>query len=496
MSLAARLGLLGMLLTAGCGRFGLKLLELPMTRDSGAPDLEDGDAGDGICDLGNCRADRDGGADRPGAADAGEPAQDASSADDLTHDASSAPADSAAPGQSAGDDAWLAPDDAGAGARGEPDAASLEPVDAGAAEAPDPCLTGDLCNCAAAAVPAPHARWQLDETSGTSAAEASGAAPNGTLNNFSGSYWTTGQIGGALSFDGVDDYVEIGNAGTGVQSLVFWVKPGSATVITNNTGQHFPSSTGPKNDWSNPKNAYADDGKNASAASLLGETKTQDWGGFHLQQALPPGVSILGITVSVETGNLGLLGSFGVELSWNAGSSVTSAGYSWGQLILGSSAQSAGGPDKLWGRTWTASDLSDANFRVRAKFGGLVNTMNLDYIEVQVQYSDYANPRNILNLNDSAQIEYTGSGLDIAASNWPGATIYVNGAAGSTLTSGWNQVVVTGQAISVSHLELGNVTSESPAFAFQGSLDDVALYDQALSALQVTRLYQAPVCGP
>lgn len=51
------------------------------------------------------------------------------------------------------------------------------------------------------------AYWKLDETSGTTASDSSGNALNGTLIN--GPVWTTGQIGGALDFDGTDDYVTI-----------------------------------------------------------------------------------------------------------------------------------------------------------------------------------------------------------------------------------------------------------------------------------------------
>ena len=54
--------------------------------------------------------------------------------------------------------------------------------------------------------------WKLDESAGTSAADSSGGANTGTLTN--GPVWqpTTGGISnGALSFDGVDDYVDIAN---------------------------------------------------------------------------------------------------------------------------------------------------------------------------------------------------------------------------------------------------------------------------------------------
>jgi len=52
--------------------------------------------------------------------------------------------------------------------------------------------------------------WNLDETSGLTAADGSGFYNNGTLVN--GPMWnpTGGQIGGALVFDGTDDYVNLG----------------------------------------------------------------------------------------------------------------------------------------------------------------------------------------------------------------------------------------------------------------------------------------------
>ncbi|MGC8776172.1 MAG: LamG domain-containing protein, partial [Minisyncoccia bacterium] len=49
--------------------------------------------------------------------------------------------------------------------------------------------------------------WSFDEGSGTTAYDMSGNGNNGTLVN--GPTWTTGKVGGALSFDGVDDYVNI-----------------------------------------------------------------------------------------------------------------------------------------------------------------------------------------------------------------------------------------------------------------------------------------------
>ncbi len=49
--------------------------------------------------------------------------------------------------------------------------------------------------------------WKFDETNGTVAYDSSGNGNDGNLTG--GPTWTTGKIGGALSFDGVDDYVLI-----------------------------------------------------------------------------------------------------------------------------------------------------------------------------------------------------------------------------------------------------------------------------------------------
>jgi hypothetical protein len=51
--------------------------------------------------------------------------------------------------------------------------------------------------------------WQFDEGSGTVAKDSSGHGNDGTLNG--GPQWVPGYSGGALKFDGTDDYVDCGN---------------------------------------------------------------------------------------------------------------------------------------------------------------------------------------------------------------------------------------------------------------------------------------------
>jgi hypothetical protein len=68
--------------------------------------------------------------------------------------------------------------------------------------------------------------WKFDETSGTVAYDSSGNGNNGTLT--SGPTWISGKIEGALSFDGVDDYVKVKHSDelslVNSCSIALWIK--------------------------------------------------------------------------------------------------------------------------------------------------------------------------------------------------------------------------------------------------------------------------------
>src|SRR3989344_5810330 len=82
--------------------------------------------------------------------------------------------------------------------------------------------------------------WGMDEGSGTAAYDASN---NNNIGILSGPSWggstTTCKIGGCLTFDGTNDYVDVGNVGN-VQSVEFWINDANATdgvleLINNST---------------------------------------------------------------------------------------------------------------------------------------------------------------------------------------------------------------------------------------------------------------------
>mgnify|MGYP000932915737 CR=1 FL=1 len=90
-----------------------------------------------------------------------------------------------------------------------------------------PKEVSDLYNYA----PGPVGYWNLDDATGTTAKDLSGNGNNGTLTN--GPTWTTaGKYGGAVSFDGTDDYIIISDSDSISLKNNFtfnaWIKPGSS----------------------------------------------------------------------------------------------------------------------------------------------------------------------------------------------------------------------------------------------------------------------------
>jgi hypothetical protein len=75
-------------------------------------------------------------------------------------------------------------------------------------------------------VPGPVAHWTFDDGAGTVALDSSGNGNDGTL--VGDPQWVAGAVGGALEFDGIDDYVDCGNPAvldiTGDITLMCWIK--------------------------------------------------------------------------------------------------------------------------------------------------------------------------------------------------------------------------------------------------------------------------------
>jgi hypothetical protein len=84
-------------------------------------------------------------------------------------------------------------------------------------------INGDILTANTLTVPLDYVGyWNLDETTGTVAADSSGHGNNGTVN---GAAWNPqGKVNGCLSFNGVDNYVQVNRQVSNDFTIAFWVK--------------------------------------------------------------------------------------------------------------------------------------------------------------------------------------------------------------------------------------------------------------------------------
>jgi hypothetical protein len=144
-----------------------------------------------------------------------------------------------------------------------------------------------------------------------------------------------------------------------------------------------------------PSNAYFDDGLfavdtnsgNSTSTSCTGSTK--DKHRYYNYGINTPGSTILGIEVRLDAKADSASGApkLCIQLSWNGGSSWTSAKQT-PNLTTAEQSYLLGGPADTWGRAWTISQLSNANFRVRVTniSTSTSRDFSLDWVTVRITY--------------------------------------------------------------------------------------------------------------
>ncbi len=277
----------------------------------------------------------------------------------------------------------------------------------------------------------------------------------------------SGKIDGATYFGGDNEYITIGNVGSKIKTIEFWMNPSNlGSIGLTETDWKNPSATGDDyNQWNDPTNAFTSDDAYSSEDT---QGDRQDWYNFNFN--VPNGATIDGIHVNVEataTVNVGA----GIAISWNGGIDYTSEkSDTWSTPEEN---KTFGGPSDTWGRTWSSDDFKDSNFRIRlSRSSHNPGTfLNVDYIEIKV-YFTYVFMK-IIDLNSTAQIEIVEG--DLITTNIPNtSTIYIDGVMKSSLTTDWHYIAITNsEGINVSAMNIGRVSTDY----FDGIIDEVRVSD-------------------
>jgi len=276
-----------------------------------------------------------------------------------------------------------------------------------------------------------------------------------------------GKIAGANYFEGVNELISIGNVGSGIKTIEFWMKPSNlGSGGFTGTSWKNPSATGDDyNDWNYPIYAFTSN----DSYSIGAPNAYQDWYNFTFN--IPNGATINGIEIKIEASFSSPAGAY-VALSWNGGTTYTasSALKTWNDV--GDANVTFGGAGDDWGHTWSSDELSNNNFRVRVQRSSQsTGNLAVDCISIKVYYN-YKFMR-IFDLDGISRIEIVEEKL--LTTNFSGTTsIYIDGTIQSTLDTEWHHIAITiTEGINVSAMEIGRVSSDY----FDGIIDELRISD-------------------
>lgn len=146
------------------------------------------------------------------------------------------------------------------------------------------------------------------------------------------------------------------------------------------TDPNFKLPTSQDGSWQNAARAYDGvDGTYATTSSAVANNFRNHEFGVQVSNVIG------GIELKLEISGTTAAGTINVQLSWDGGSSWTSA-KTTPTLSTTDTVRTLGSQTDLWGRTWTASELSNANFAVRLTAAPSTNTVQVDAIQVRVYH--------------------------------------------------------------------------------------------------------------
>ena len=169
-----------------------------------------------------------------------------------------------------------------------------------------------------------------------------------------------------------------------------WPSPAAGASVISNSGDNDGFE-------SNPTNAFADDASYAEDVNS-GTANSQDCAStardrhlfYNYGFTIPGGQTIDGIEVRLDAWADSTTGSPKIcaELSWDGGTTWTAAKTTV-DLTTSEQTYTLGSASDDWGRTWSSTEFSDANFRLRITnvADSIWRDFRLDWVSVQVTYT-------------------------------------------------------------------------------------------------------------
>ncbi|MFA6428387.1 MAG: DUF4215 domain-containing protein [Candidatus Buchananbacteria bacterium] len=163
-------------------------------------------------------------------------------------------------------------------------------------------------------------------------------------------------------------------------------------ITTNHTiaasfdsGWKQPSDFTDNHSVGEPQKAYS---SNDNRADFNDHNDRIQYKDFNL--SIPSGATINGISVAVEAQKVyNDTRTLNISLSHNGGTNFTAAGNTGNLVYYTDTTKIIGDSTNTWSRTWSASDFSNTNFRVKvSRPSSESGTVNLDQIQVKIYYTE------------------------------------------------------------------------------------------------------------
>ncbi len=270
------------------------------------------------------------------------------------------------------------------------------------------------------------------------------AATGGTL-LYTGNPFTTPSISSNTTY-----YVAIYTTASGCESTRIPVDVSISPavtgtgVITSSSAQNGsnlstsanPASSATNNNaagtvsWTNPTNVYTSDNNRATATMAVSTISNYlDLTGFGL--SVPSISSIVGIEVQIEksAGTSTRVYDNLIQLMVN-GTPVGSDLKNTTAWPTTEASTTYGGSTNLWGRTWTASEISNLGLRIQANRNSSTGNVaaNIDYVTIKVYYTAFS--------DNQSSLQFTATGYSNATNYaWtiPSGASYIGTSTGTTI---------------------------------------------------------------
>jgi hypothetical protein len=171
------------------------------------------------------------------------------------------------------------------------------------------------------------------------------------------------------------------------------VGPNDVSEAVHNSGELSPTASVAAGDFTTPDNAFSNNNVYATVSDVDGTTKSEVYRDYNIDDEVPDDSDIDGIAVRVDwfLDAVGTSGQIKVELSWDGGTTWTSAKSNADRSTDVAHTVTLGGSSDKWGHNWDTDELTNANFRVRITAqtsAGDIRDFSFDWIPVTVYYTE------------------------------------------------------------------------------------------------------------